>query len=274
MARVTASSCDARAALDAWSVRASQDEAVTRAIYEAALLANMGGQLQVRAVEVPEAGTRAASVALDSRRAAFLSLPFDEAVANFRARSVVSPEVFAQMEAEARQRAFTSTLLATDALREHAYEQILAALEEGTTLRDFAASLRSGESTLGVSPSDPAYVETIFRTNIASAYGAGRLAQMQSPAVLDARPYVQFRAVVDDRTTSRCLYCNGLVFDRRTDPGWVKYAPPLHYNCRSTIVVLAPGAVSPSQVIHSSEVDPRGEPMEGFGGAPSLSLEV
>ena len=125
-----------------------------------------------------------------------------------------------------------------------------------------------------MTPSDPRYLETVFRTNIATAYSAGRVEQMGTPEVLAARPYVQIRAVVDGRTTSICRYLNGLIFNRVTDPGWAKYAAPNHFNCRTTEVVLAPSAVQQSQVIRSDQVDQRGEPMEGFDGPPSLALDV
>lgn len=204
----------------------------------------MTGALQVRVNEAPEAATSRAlarfALAADGSlpgqphqgpSVTFAQLPFDEAIADFLAREIVTPEEFARMDAAARQRAFTAAGLATDALRDEAYQAILAALEEGTTLREFARELRTGERSLGITPSDPVYLETVFRTNIASAYNAGRLAQMSSPMVLAARPYVQFRAILDGRTTSRCRYCNGLIFNRQTDPGWVRFAPPLHFNC-------------------------------------------
>ncbi len=219
---------------------------------------------------MPEAGTRALAV---TPRATFLSLPFQEAIDDFRRRGIVTPEQWRAMDAAARTRAFTATLLATDSLRDTAHAQIARALEDGTTLREFAAALRSGEASLGVTPSDPAYLETVFRTNIATAYSAGRVQQMGSPAVLAARPYVQIRAIIDGRTTSVCRYLNGLTFNRQTDPGWSKYAAPNHFNCRTTEVVLETSRVTQSQVIHSSDVDSRGEPAPGFDGPPSLSLE-
>lgn len=276
----------AAAKLEAWATKAKSDDAVKRSIYQATLLAWMTGALQVRVNEVPEAASSRAlarfALAADGSlpgphqgpSITFAQLPFDEAIADFLAREIVTPEEFARMDAAARQRAFTAAGLATDALRDEAYQAILAALEEGTTLREFARELRTGERSLGITPSDPAYLETVFRTNIASAYNAGRLAQMSSPTVLAARPFVQFRAILDGRTTSRCRYCNGLIFNRQTDPGWVRFAPPLHFNCRSTTALLPASRVSQSQIIHSSDVDPRGYPQEGFGGAPSIELVV
>jgi SPP1 gp7 family putative phage head morphogenesis protein len=231
----------------------------------------MAGQLALRLVEVPESMSIRT---LDARRSSFLSLTFKEALEAFRARRVVSPEEWARLEREARERAFTATRLATDSLREHAFDELVRALAEGSTFADFASSLRTQEASLGVTPSDPAYLDTIFRTNMATAYTAGRLQQMQSPSVVRVQPYVQYRAVIDGRTTSVCRYLDGLVFDRRTDPGWSKYAPPNHYNCRSTIVTLPASRVSPSQVVRSDQIDARGQPVAPFDAAPTLALEA
>lgn len=272
----------AQSALASWAARAKSDEALQTSIYQAAMLAAMGGHLQVRdEVDGTRALTRialAADGSLPDRgngpRIGFAALPFDEAVAAFLARQVVTPEEYAQMNAAARQRAFTAAGLTTQALRDEAYEGILAALQEGTTLAEFAREIRSGERTLGISPADPALIETTFRTNVASSYMAGRVAQMQSPEVTQSHPGVEFRAILDSRTTSRCVYCNGLQFDRVADPGWVRFCPPLHFNCRSTVVLLRRSQMNPSRLIRSSDVDPRGYPMDGFGGAPTLSLDA
>lgn len=276
----------AAAALDAWAKSAARDSAVVESIYRASLMAAMGGGLHVRLVEVPEsAGGRALSrFALAAGDGAFgsgdgsdpsisfLALPFEEAIADFQARGIVTPEQFRAMDAAARQRAFTAAGFATDSLRQHAYDALLSALENGETLSRFSRDLRSGSQSLGLVGDDPAYVETVFRTNIASAYGAGRLAQMEAPSVVAARPYVQLRAIVDGRTTSICLYLNGLTFDRRTDPGFVRFMPPNHYNCRTGSVLLA--SAPPSQLIRSEDVDRRGQPQPPFDDAPTLSLDA
>jgi len=165
-------------------------------------------------------------------------------------------------------------MLASDSLRETAFDELARVIDEGSTMADFARELRTQERSLGVTQSDPAYVETVFRTNMSASYAAGRIHQMSTPAVLAAMPYVQIRAVVDGRTTSICRYLDGLVFNRRTDPGWSKYAAPNHFNCRTGEVPLPASRVSPSQVIHSSQVDARGEPAPGFDAPPSLGLSA
>lgn len=302
----------AEKALASWGAGSATDARVAEEIRQSVLRSAMAGALHVRIVEVPEsmrarrqptAATRGwvevspgASVApfAEPRRVALtdddpldvddselpepemqvtFNLPFEEAVDEFLARGIVTPEQWREMSDAARRRSFTATRLASDALRARAYSALLRALSEGTSYQTFVRQLRSGEESLGIAPSSDGYLQTLFRTNTAQSYAAGRFQQMQQPEVMQARPYVRYAAVIDDRTTSRCRFCDGLTFDRRNDPGWVRFAPPTHFNCRSTLIVLGPRDVNQSQVTHSSRVDARGWPQEGFGGAPSLDLD-
>jgi SPP1 gp7 family putative phage head morphogenesis protein len=256
---------DAEKRLAQWAERAADDEDIVGGVYRATLQSDLAGQLFVRVVEVPESlPTRA----LDNRpRPSFLSLPFEEAIESFRERRLVSPEEFRQLSDEAKQRAFTATRLAADQVRQRAQREVLRALEEGTTLDEFAAQLRTAEVSLGVTPSDPAYVETVFRTNVASSYGAGRYRQLRSPAVVKMRPFVQYRNAGDARVTDICRELGGKVF-RQDDPSWQRFAPPNHFNCRSVIVSLP----DPRGNAVSTGADIQSQPATGFDTAPSVEL--
>lgn len=273
---------DAKRRLGAWQTAHARDEAISSRIFESVATANMAGQLAMRLVEVNDAGKRA--LAADGGTGGpspfrpqirgFFGLTFKEALDEFLRRGVVSPDEWQRMSDEARQRAFTATLLSSEALRDTAYFELARSLEEGGTFADFARELRTQERSLGVTAADPAYLETVFRTNLSTAYTAGRIHQMSSPEVLAAHPYVQYRAIIDGRTTSVCRYLDGLTFDRRTDPGWARFAPPNHFNCRSQIVTLPASRVSPSQVVRSDSIDSRGQPAPGFDSPPSLALDA
>jgi SPP1 gp7 family putative phage head morphogenesis protein len=260
---------DAGAKLAAWADARSADETAASTLYTSAVQADMAGQLFVRAIEVPES---LPARALDnSRPPAFLRMSFDEAVAAFLERRIVTPEEFRQLSDAAKQRAFTATRLGTETLRRRAYEGLLAALREGATLDEFAEALRTEEASLGVTPADPYYLETVFRTGVQTAYGAGRLRQIQSPVVQAARPFVQVRNPDDSRTTDICRTLNGLIF-RQDDPGWTRFAPPSHFNCRSSVVTRRASDVDGRSVTLSSEVPAEGQPAPGFDGPPTVAL--
>ena len=58
----------------------------------------------------------------------------------------------------------------------------------------------------------------------------------------------------------------GMVFDRRNDSGWQRYAPPLGYNCRCAMVTVRPGRVDDSAVIPSTALDIELGPDPGWVG--------
>lgn len=211
----------------------------------------MAGQLFVRQIEVPESMPQRALA--DKSAAAFFSLPFDEAVQEFLGKRVVTPEEFRRLSDAARTRAFTATQLASDGLRQHAFELLTQALQEGSTLRDFAAQLQAQEVSLGVTASSPAYLETVYRTNIQSAYGAGRYRQITNPVVVAARPYVEYRTAQDSRVRPSHAALDGVIFEQ-SDPNWQRYAPPNGFNCFPAGTLVQGQAVAALRAWYSGEL--------------------
>jgi SPP1 gp7 family putative phage head morphogenesis protein len=258
---------EAASALARWADSAKDDEDIASSIYVASMQADMAGQLFVRTVEVPES---APLRALDDRRPpAFLTMQFQEALDAFMARELMTPEQFRLLSDAAKQRAFTATLLASDAIRKRAFEQLTAALQNGSTLREFAASIRSAETSLGITPSDPAYLETVYRTNVQAAYGAGRYRQITSPAVVAARPFVEYRTAGDSRVRASHRALDRKVF-RQDDPSWPQFAPPNGFNCRCSVVVRRARDVDESKVVSAASLSVR--PDAGFDAAPTVML--
>ncbi|EML6089138.1 minor capsid protein, partial [Pseudomonas aeruginosa] len=129
-------------------------------------------------------------------------------------------------------------------------------LERGGTLRDFQRNLRPILEAKGwwgrqivVAPDggaevaqlgSPRRLETIYQTNMQSAYMAGRYA-----AAYEARethPYWMYVAVMDSVTRPSHAALHGKVF-RWDDPIWQHIMPPNGYNCRCRIVPLTAAAV-------------------------------
>ena len=72
-------------------------------------------------------------------------------------------------------------------------------------------------------------LQTIYRTNLQSAYMAGRHAQAMEQA--DRAPFAQYLAVRDSRTRPSHGALHGKVF-RLDSPEWSVISPPNGYNCR------------------------------------------
>lgn len=256
----------ARAALSEWSRDAANDELIAASIYQPRLHADMAGQLFVRLIEVPEsAPTRALD---DVVPGAFTRLSFTEAIAFFLSKRLITPDEFHALSDAAKANAFTATKLASDQLRQRAFDLIEETLSDGGTLDDFVRGLRDGSLSLGIEAASSGYLETVFRTNVQGAYGAGRLRQIQSDAVRAARPYVEYRTAGDNRVRASHAKLDRTVF-RQDDPDWPKYAPPNGFNCRCAIVTLRESQVDRSRLRSSTDVPEAAQPDEGFRAAPT-----
>lgn len=255
IARGAESDAHLRQLLEQWRTENAEDQAIAASIYRTTLHAHMAGQLFVREVEVPElrpVELAARTVALDDSRPPFLRLAFQEAVEAFLRREIVTQEEWEELSRLARLRAFTATQLATDELVRRTYELLLKTLREGGTLAQFRAQMSAAD--LGIAPESPHYLETVYRTNVQMAYGQGRLQQLDDPDVIAARPYVQYRTAGDNRVRLSHAMLNGVVFNRAEDPDWRRFAPPLGFNCRCSLVTVREGRFDPDMVRHSSEL--------------------
>jgi len=81
----------------------------------------------------------------------------------------------------------------------------------------------------------PYRLENIYRTNIQSAYMAGRYKQQMENARF--RPYFQYQSIIDSRTRPAHSALNGKVF-RYDDPFWDTHYPLQGFRCRCRVRAL------------------------------------
>lgn len=89
-------------------------------------------------------------------------------------------------------------------------------------------------------------LRTIYHTNMAQAYEAGRQSVMWSEDKLF--PYVQYSAILDNKTRPRHRALHGIVM-RKSDPAWQFIAPKNGYNCRCTVIELMQGDVDGQNIM-------------------------
>lgn len=110
-------------------------------------------------------------------------------------------------------------------------------------------------------------LQTILRTNVQSAFNDLRYLRVTSDPT---RPYWRFHAVVDGRTSDTCIAAHGTTLPA-DDRWWVTHWPPLHHNCRSTVVPLTDDEVA--MIGGTTERPPLTAALaaEGFGIPPEAT---
>jgi SPP1 gp7 family putative phage head morphogenesis protein len=195
------------------------------------------------------------------------SLDFDEAIGWHRARLKPSDAEWANTQAKSKRRAFTVANTAQLDLVNDVNAAINKALKNGTTLRDFKKEVgeRLEKAWNGTVANPGARIETIFRTNVQLAYGAGRWQQATQPEVVKERPFWLYDAIEDGRTSAICKACDGTV-RRSDDPWWRSHIPPLHHRCRSCFRALTEAEALKRGLTKTTPTTPAAK---GFGGEPN-----
>lgn len=105
----------------------------------------------------------------------------------------------------------------------------------------------------------PWRLQTIYRTNLQTAYMAGRW-QSQIENV-DDRPYWQYESILDGKTRPSHRAMNGKVF-RYDDPFWQSYYPPNGWGCRCRVTALSEGNLAKSSIQVESSAGKLGSTMK------------
>jgi SPP1 gp7 family putative phage head morphogenesis protein len=187
-----------------------------------------------------------------------------EAIAYFRAKTPLEKDAWLALDEEQRERAFTVAGLANARLLQDAIDHIESAMNNGDSYEDFADAIRDTLIS-GWGGEIPGRIETIFRTNVMTAFSRGHYLTMTDPDVLDDRPYWRFDAVPDSVITDECRACDGVILPA-SDPWWQSHYPPLHYRCRSTVTALTREQAEREGITASP---PSVKVMDGFGRAPT-----
>jgi SPP1 gp7 family putative phage head morphogenesis protein len=187
----------------------------------------MAGQLFVEMIDLNDAPTK---LALQDAPPAFVQLPFDEAVDFWRAFGN-SDEDLDRILRGYRESASASADLFYDSLARSAVSQLQTHIESGGNMGDFIAAMRDESVSFGIEPASPAYLENVYRTNIATAYNNGRAVIMEDPDVLEEFPFAQFFATGDSRTRESHEALNGIVVRIGSDV-YNRLRTPLSYQCR------------------------------------------
>jgi len=101
---------------------------------------------------------------------------------------------------------------------------------------------------------EPHRLSTIVRTNLTEAYNFGRWQAAHDPDVVGFIDYLEYSAVLDEKTTEICRFLHGkLIPIEESESG--RLAPPNHFNCRSLLVPVPVGVVvNKKDIITKSQI--------------------
>ncbi len=188
-----------------------------------------------------------------------------EALDHFRELIPVLAEDYYALEAELRPKFFTvSRIEALDVIAD-VHRALYRALEEGKTLTQFQEEF----DPEALSSLSDHHLETVFRTNIQTAYYAGYREALSDPGMAQEFPYLQYITAGDDRVRPAHAAMDGYVAPIN-DPIWKEWFPPNGFNCRCDVIAISRAeAVSRGLTVGPP---PGVRPDEGFDRDPSEGL--
>lgn len=124
--------------------------------------------------------------------------------------------------------------------KEHAFALAWSAEKEITkrVQKEVARALREGKpepsavtAIRAIGDWTRAYANTVYRTNVVTAFEAGNQRQAEEPEVAAVAPAFRFTATLDADVRPNHAAAHGLIAGVN-DPVWGRFSPPLGYNCR------------------------------------------
>jgi SPP1 gp7 family putative phage head morphogenesis protein len=188
-----------------------------------------------------------------TKRALPFNVPFTDAARHFAAKVPLPRAEFDLLSDWAKLRAFTVATVTKARVLNEIQGAVQMAIDDGLTMADFNLAL---DEILDV-PLRPWHAETVFRTNIQSAYGCGRLQQQR--AQKDDFPFLQLHEI-DDTSTRRTHHAVDGTVQPVGSPWWRRWYPPSDYNCRGHAESLTADearaiGVSPVNIIGDASAD-------------------
>lgn len=174
------------------------------------------------------------SVAANAVAAGF-DVQFQEAIAQLRAKTALSPDAFRALDAAAKAKAFSVAGLTDRYALETLREGLAQAVESGATVNDWLDRAEEFLTDRGLGTESPWHLRLVYRQNTFEAYSSGRREQMTR--VAEARPFWQYITVGDENVRPDHALLDGVIRPAG-DAFWDQYYPPWDYGCRCTVVSL------------------------------------
>lgn len=190
------------------------------------------------------------------------NLPYAEAVEYLKKRDVIKKVDYNKLSDKMRFRAFTASRIADGDLLKRINSELIKNVNDGKGLKDFLSLTKTDIlNKVGMGAGGQGwYWETVYRTNVQTAYNTGRMMGFEEDKPLA----LHFVGIEDARQTDVCHSMSNVIrpYD---DPLWEKYIPPLHFGCRSTVRAIYDEDELPEEWSSLEGIE---KPAKGFGTNP------
>ena len=155
-------------------------------------------------------------------------------------RGLLTRPQYDRLSAAAKQATFTVAWIDDTAVIGKIRDALAETIAEGPTLDRFREKV---VEKLDTSPMGAWHSETIYRTNLMSAYRDGKESLLQHPIVQEVFPFKEYVATHDGRVRDEhlaleTLGIQGTGIYYNSDPLWDYFSVPWDYNCRCVTVVM------------------------------------
>ena len=190
------------------------------------------------------------------------NLPYAEAVEYLKKRDIIKKVDYNKLSDKMRFRAFTASRIADGDLLKRINSELIKNVNDGKGLKDFLSLTKTDIlNKVGMGAGGQGwYWETVYRTNVQTAYNTGRMMGFEEDKPLA----LHFVGIEDSRQTDVCHSLSNVIrpYD---DPLWEKYIPPLHFGCRSTVRAIYDEDELPEEWSSLEGIE---KPAKGFGTNP------
>ena len=191
------------------------------------------------------------------------NMPYHEAVEHLKKRDVIKKVDYDKLSDKMRFRAFTASRINDGKLLERLNAEMLSNVRDGKGLKDFLSLTKTDIlDKIGMGPNQGWYWETVYRTNVQTAYNAGR-----AMGFAEDKPLALELVIIDDlRTSDICRQYAGKRFILPYDhPFWQTHWPPFHFNCRTTVRAIYDESEIPESWSNQKDIK---DSNNGFGANP------
>jgi SPP1 gp7 family putative phage head morphogenesis protein len=227
----------------------------------------IGSNVAFSTMGIPSRPTQFADV--QNGALGFESVPFTQAIDRIRNLTPMTRLAFDALASQYKLQAFTVSGVSDVKLIDNIQQALLDIMQSGGTQSDFAKAVAALTSDAGVNSLLDTQINTIFQTNVQTAYSNGRFAQMRDSAVTTALPIWQYHTVEDSHVRPAHAALDGFAA-QYDDPVWRRIYPPCGYNCRCSVSAMSPGDAPGDAQLPGLPRIPAGAasvPDPGFGGA-------